>query len=143
MQYLQILISKKGTRVVTASNLDRVLQLPNQHYVSSFNKWLDDVYEFHNGIRKPVVLKDYAKKPMKDLHVVEDFYLSVELAKLITLSSKSKYKRKYAQWLRAHEGVHPRKKAYRANRRSETKRKVKEAVPAESVQPQAAALTLW
>lgn len=144
MQDLQILISKKGTRVVTAANLYSVLQLPSKHYVSDFNKWLDDIYEFRDGIRKPVVLRDYAKRPMKDPHVVEDYYLSVELAKLITLASKSKYKRKYAQWLRAHEGVSPKRGKTNPRLPSRARKKTPDTAPSESAKPRAAAaLTLW
>ncbi|MFQ5448331.1 MAG: hypothetical protein ACE5FF_15505 [Saprospiraceae bacterium] len=95
---LQILISKKGTKVVTASNLHVVLELPNQHYAANVRKWLNDVYEFRDGIRKPEGMKDYAKRPVKE-SLLDDYYLSVELAKLITLNSKSKVKQKFATWL--------------------------------------------
>ncbi len=103
MKELQILISKKGTRVVTASNLYYILELPNKHFVSNFSKWLEDVYEFRDGIRQPASLKDYAQKPSKENPLLVDFYLSLELAKLITLASKSKHKKKYAKWLRVQE----------------------------------------
>lgn len=96
---LQILTSKKGTHVVTATNLHMVLQLPNHHYATNVRKWLADVYQFHDGIRKPEHLKDYAPRKIKDAPVVKDYYLSVELAKLITLNSNSKVKQKYARQL--------------------------------------------
>ena len=96
---LQILTSKKGTKVVTATNLHYVLQLPNHHYAANVKKWLNDVYEFKDGIRKPVMLRDFAKRSVKDNPVLQDYYISVELAKLITLNSKSKVKQKYAKWL--------------------------------------------
>lgn len=99
MKDLQILTSKKGTKVVTATNLHLALQLPNQHYAANIKKWLTDVYEFKDGIRRPVRMQDYARRPVKDNPIVEDYYLSVELAKLITLNSKSKVKQKYAKWL--------------------------------------------
>ena len=95
---LQILVSKKGTKVVAASNLHVALGLPNKHFAVNIKRWLNDVYEFRDGIRKPEHLKDYAKRPAKE-HVVDDYYLTVELAKLITLNSKSKVKQKYATWL--------------------------------------------
>lgn len=95
---LQILVSKKGTKVVTASNLHLALGLPNKHFAANAKRWLNDVYEFRDGIRKPDHLKDFAKRPAKE-NVVDDYYLSVELAKLITLNSKSKVKQKYATWL--------------------------------------------
>ncbi len=95
---LQILISKKGTKVVTASNLYQVLGLPNQQYATNLKRWMNEVYEFRDGIRKPLRMKDFAKRPVKDA-LLEDYYFSVELAKLITLNSKSKVKQKYAKWL--------------------------------------------
>lgn len=96
---LQVLVSKKGTKVVTATNLHQVLQLADHHYATNVKKWLNDVYEFHDGIRKPIAMRDFARRQLKDNHVLKDYYISVELAKLITLSSKSKVKQKYAKWL--------------------------------------------
>jgi phage anti-repressor protein len=95
---LQILVSKRGTKVVTASNLHSVLGLPAKHYAANTKKWLTDVYEFRDGIRKPKLMNDYARRSGND-HLVDDYYLSVELAKLITLNSKSKVKQKFATWL--------------------------------------------
>jgi len=96
---LQILISKKGTKVVTTTNLHLALDLPKQQYATNSKKWLNDVYEFRDGIRKPERMKDFAKRPTKGQSVVDDYYISVELAKMITLNSKSKKKQKYAKWL--------------------------------------------
>ena len=96
---LQVLVSKKGTKVVLATNLHMVLELPNHHYTANVRKWLNDIYEFKDGIRKPVRLRDYANRRNRDNHIVDDYYLSVELAKLITLNSRSKVKQKYAKWL--------------------------------------------
>ncbi|GJM32208.1 MAG: hypothetical protein DHS20C18_12090 [Saprospiraceae bacterium] len=96
---LQVLISKKGTKVVTATNLHQVLQLPEHHYGTTVRKWLNDVYEFRDGIRKPLRMQDFAHRKTNDNPVLKDYYLSVELAKLITLNSKSKVKQKYAKWL--------------------------------------------
>lgn len=99
MKDLQILTSKKGTKVVTATNLHLALQLPDKHYAANVKKWLTDIYEFKDGIRRPVRMQDYARRPVKDAPILKDYYLSVELAKLITLNSKSKVKQKYAKWL--------------------------------------------
>lgn len=97
---LQILVSKKGTKVVTATNLHLVLDLPNHHYATNVRKWLSDIYEFKDGIRKPVKMRDYAERKRKNGNpILDDYYLSVELAKLITLNSRSKVKQKYAKWL--------------------------------------------
>lgn len=95
---LQILVSKKGTKVVTATNLHQVLELSNQQYAVNSKKWLNDVYEFRDGIRSPEKMRDFARRPMKE-SIIQDYYISVELAKMITLNSKSKKKQKYAKWL--------------------------------------------
>lgn len=96
---LQILVSKKGTKVVNATHLHQALQLLDHHYAVNVKHWLTDIFEFRDGIRKPVRMQDYAPRPMKDAPLVEDFYLSVEFAKLIVLRSKSKVKLKYAKQL--------------------------------------------
>jgi len=96
---LQILISQKGTKVVTATNLYTVLDLPDHHYAGNVKKWINDIYQFSDGIRKPQPLKDYAKRQLKDNAILKDFYLSLEFAKQIVLKSNSKHKLKYAQWL--------------------------------------------
>ena len=96
---LQILISKKGTKVITATNLYAALQLPEEHYGTTLKKWLTEVYELQDEIRKPVRMKDYAKKKIAGAPIIKDYYLSIELAKMITLYSKSKVKVKYARWL--------------------------------------------
>ena len=96
---LQILVSKKGTKVVTATNLHKALQLQDHHYSTNVRRWLNEIYEFRDGIRKPVRMTDFAPRKIKDNPILSDFYISIELAKLITLNSKSKVKRKYAKWL--------------------------------------------
>ncbi len=96
---LQILVSKKGTRVVTATNLHKSLGLPDRQYMTHVSQWLQDIYEFKDGIRKPEAMRDYARRKVKDTPVINDYYLSIELAKLITLTSNSKEKMKYARWL--------------------------------------------
>lgn len=96
---LQVLVSKKGTKVVTATNLHLALQLNNDHYLTNTKRWLSDIYEFSDGIRRPEKMKDYAPRKLKDQPIMDDYYLSIELAKLITLKSKSKVKKKYAKWL--------------------------------------------
>jgi phage anti-repressor protein len=95
---LEIFVSKKGTKVVAATNLHAVLQLPKAQYSRNVRRWQREVYEFHDGIRQPEVLKDYAQRHVEGLGA-EDFYLTVELAKLITLNSASKFKRKFANHL--------------------------------------------
>lgn len=96
---LQVFVSKKGTKVVKATDLHQVLQLTDHHYPANVRKWLNDVYEFKDGIRKPVRLQDFSEKKRSEPSVVKDYYLSVELAKMIALNSRSKVKQKYAKWL--------------------------------------------
>ncbi|AEE50044.1 hypothetical protein [Haliscomenobacter hydrossis] len=96
---IAVFTSQKGTKVVTAMDLHQMLELGNHHYGVNVRRWLKDVYQFQDGIRRPVVMKDYALRKQKDLSVVEDYYLSVELAKLIALQSKSKAKLKLARYL--------------------------------------------
>ena len=100
---LQILVSKKGTKVVKASNLYLVLGLPNKQYAANLRRWLQDVYEFRDGIRKPQSMKDYALRPKQTIDdrekLVDDYYFSLEFAKLVTLNTKSKSKQKYATFL--------------------------------------------
>ncbi|MEZ4948130.1 MAG: hypothetical protein R2769_08465 [Saprospiraceae bacterium] len=95
---LEVLISKKGTKVVTATNLHAVLQLPKQAYLKNVKSWLKDVYEFQDGIRRPKPMVDFAKRGNTN-EILDDYYLSIELAKHITLNSSSKYKRKFANRL--------------------------------------------
>lgn len=99
---LQILVSKKGTQVITASNLHDALCLPQHKYNSNLAKWLSDVYGFKDDIRKPIEMKDFSVRNLK-LSKRKDFYLSIELAKLITLNSDSNAKQQYAKWLMAQE----------------------------------------
>lgn len=96
---IAVFTSKKGTKVVTAMDLHQALELSNHHYGVNVRRWLKDVYQFQDGIRRPVVMKDYALRKQKDASVLEDYYLSIELAKLIALQSKSKVKLKLARYL--------------------------------------------
>lgn len=95
---LEVLESKHGTKVVIASNLYQVLGLPAHHYSTNARKWLKDLYEFCDGIRRPQPLRDYAKRPRPG-EPIEDFFLTLELAKLIVLRTNSKQKLKYARLL--------------------------------------------
>lgn len=97
---LQVFISKKGTRVVLATDLHQALQLSDHHYATNIRRWLQDVYQFRDGsIRRPEKLRDYARRPDREGGLLDDYYLSVELAKHISLNSRSKVKQKYANWL--------------------------------------------
>lgn len=95
---LQILVSKKGTKVVTASNLYQALELPTAQYARLVRRGLEDVYEFRDGLRRPVSMQDFAPRPVKD-SLVKDYYFSLELARQWALRTNSKHKAKYARLL--------------------------------------------
>ncbi len=101
MLQLPIFISKKGTRVVRSMDLYRALELPTAQYSVLLRKWLRDVYDFQDGgIRKPENMRDFARRKTGE-PLVEDYYLTLELAKQICLQSSSKHKLKYARYLKA------------------------------------------
>jgi phage anti-repressor protein len=95
---LEILESKKGTKVVTASNLHLVLGLPNHHYGTNVRRWVRDAYEFLDGIRKPEDLRDFSRR-VRANQPMDDFYLTLEMARLIALRTNSKEKMKFARFL--------------------------------------------
>ena len=97
---LEVFESKQGTKVVTASNLQAALKLPVRQYGAMMRRWMRDVYEFQDGIRRPQPYRDFAKRPRPG-EPIEDFYLTLELAKLIALRTNSKDKLKYARLLEA------------------------------------------
>jgi len=100
---LQILTSKKGTKVVIATELYTCLELPPQHYGTKIRRWLEDLYEFRDGIHRPVKLQNYAPRSVEGNAVLEDYFLSVELARHICMRSRSKVKKKIALRLQAAE----------------------------------------
>ena len=95
---LEVFESKKGTKVVTVSSLFATLKLPVRQYGTLVRRWLRDVYEFSDGMRKPQPYRDFAKRPRPG-DPIEDFFITLELAKLIALRSNSKNKLKYARLL--------------------------------------------
>jgi hypothetical protein len=102
---LEVLESKKGTKVVTVANLHSALRLPVRQYGPQVRRWLRDVYEFEDGIRRPQLYRDFARRPRPG-EPIEDYYVTLELAKLISLRTNSKEKMKYARLLDtfAHNG---------------------------------------
>jgi len=97
-QQLQILVSKKGTKVVTAYDLHNILQLPRYKFNSNISKWLTDIYQFSDNLRQPVAFKDFSERQLK-YSKGKDYYISLELAKMITLNSESKVKLEVAKVL--------------------------------------------
>ena len=104
---LQILTSRKGTRVIRATELHRSLGLADHHYQANVRAWLKDIYEFHDGIRRPEGLKDYARSTKSKGNLVQEYYLQVEFGKLIALASKSKVKMAVASKLAKEADVYP------------------------------------
>lgn len=96
---LEILTSKKGTKVVRATDLHQALQLTDHHYAVNIRRWLQDVYQFSDGIRRPESHRDYARRKEREANLLDDYFLSVELAKLIALNSRSRVKQKWANLL--------------------------------------------
>ncbi len=84
-----------------ATELHQTLQLLDHHYGTNVRRWLHDIYQFAEGIRRPEHLSDYAKRITQESRpgLLTDYYLSLELAKLIVLHSKSRVKLKIAKYL--------------------------------------------
>lgn len=104
---LIIHISKKGTRVVKATELHRALGLADHHYQNNVRQWIKDVYQFADGIRKPEGLRDFARSPQSRGKLMQEYYLAVEFAKLVALGSRSKVKQAVATKLAKEEDVYP------------------------------------
>lgn len=96
---LNVFVSKKGTKVVLATELYQALELPSQHYPANIKRWINDYYEFSDGIRKPVKMQDFASRKTPENVLWDDYYISVTFAKQIVLRSRSKVKQKYARQL--------------------------------------------
>ncbi len=104
---LTIRISRKGTRVVKASELHRALGLADHHYQANVRVWIKDVYQFADGIRTPEGLRDYARSSNTKTDVVHEYYFNLELARLVALSTKSKVKQAIATKLSKEEAIFP------------------------------------
>ncbi|CAH0999903.1 hypothetical protein LEM8419_01159 [Neolewinella maritima] len=107
MMELTIRVSKKGTRVVKASELHRALGLADHHYQGNVRSWIKDVYQFADGIRKPAGMQDYARSPHTKTDVVHEYYFNLEFARLVALSTKSRVKQAIATKLAKEEAVYP------------------------------------
>lgn len=104
---LPIHVSKKGTRVVRASDLHRSLGLADHHFQGNVRAWIKDVYQFSDGIRRPVGLQDYARSPRSKAGIVQEYYFNLEMARLVALGTKSKVKQAIATKLSKEEAVYP------------------------------------
>ncbi len=95
---IQVFQSKKGTKVVTTSNLYEALQLPAHLYNGAVKYWIQDIYDFSDDVRRPQLLKDFSEKK-QSISKRKDYYISLELARLITLNSNSPVKLVFARKL--------------------------------------------
>jgi len=95
---IQVFQSKKGTKVVTTSNLHEALQLPTHLYNGTVKYWIQDIYDFNDEVRKPQLLKDYSEIK-QTISKRKDYYISLEMARLITLNSNSPVKLVFARKL--------------------------------------------
>ena len=89
------------TDVTTTLNLHNALELSKNQYSRSLKTWLSDIYGFKGEIREPKEGIDFSTYMSKSTGggPTEDFEITIELAKLITLNSRSIVKQRYAQWL--------------------------------------------
>lgn len=91
------------TDVTTTLNLHNALELNKNQYSRSRKVWLSDIYGFKDEIRQPKDGIDYStymsSKNVGRGNFAEDYEITIELAKLITLNSRSIVKQRYAQWL--------------------------------------------
>lgn len=104
---LQILTSKKGTRVIKSTHLHRALGLKDEHYAEHIKRWLSDIYHFHDGIRKPEAMTDFARAKARTDNLLKEYYFSLEMARLATLHSRSKVKEAVANKLAREEAAYP------------------------------------
>lgn len=105
----RIFQSKKGTRVVRFSELFSALKLPYHYYNRCLKDWLSDYYSFTDDVRIPTEMQDYSERP-QPFSPYKDYYLTLELARLMTLNSKSPLKKELARWLMIEEQLNGGKK---------------------------------
>ena len=104
---LNILTSRKGTRVIRATDLHRSLGLADHHYQANVKRWLCDVYQFGDAIRTPVGMQDYARSTKTKAAPVKEYYFNLEFARLVALASKSRVKQAVATRISKEEAVFP------------------------------------
>lgn len=90
---LQVLKSKKGTKVVIASQLHRALRIPMFKFNRNVSRWINDVFAFDDDMRSPVEFKDFGERKF-EFGKQKDYYLSLEFARLICLQAETDSKTK-------------------------------------------------
>lgn len=101
----EFLVSKKGTVVITASQLWVLMGGKEELFESAVSRWLSDVYEFDEVIRKPLRNTDYGlrKSAEEEGSKVEDYYLTLAFAKQIVLRYAIKNKLELSKRIKAKE----------------------------------------
>lgn len=101
----EFLVSKKGTVVITASQLWEMMGGKEDRFESVVSGWLSDVYEFDEVIRKPIRNTDFGlrKSVGGEGYVEGDYYLTLSFAKQIVLRSNHKNKLALAKCIKAKE----------------------------------------
>ncbi len=99
------LVSKKGTVVVTASQLWELMGGKEDRFEYGVSQWLSDVYEFDEVIRKPLRNTDYGLRQSIEAgsEVKDDYYLTLSFAKQIVLRSNLKNKLELAKLIKVKE----------------------------------------
>ncbi|MCP9235582.1 hypothetical protein [Lewinella sp. JB7] len=81
--------------------------MSDHHYQANVRTWIKDVYQFADGIRKPVGMQDYARSTNTKTDVVHEYYFNLELARLVALATKSRVKQAIATKLSKEEAIYP------------------------------------
>jgi len=90
---IQVLISKKGTKVVIASHLHQALGIPMFKFNRNMAKWIKGVFAFEDDIRTPKEFRDFGERKF-EFGKQKDYYLSLEFARLICLQAEADGKAK-------------------------------------------------
>lgn len=140
---IQVLISKKGTRVVIASHLHQALRIPMFKFNRNVSKWIKGIYAFEDDMRAPAEFKDYGERKF-EFGKQKDFYLSIEFARLICLQAEadSKVKLELAKHLASLEdgtGMVP----LFYQRRNKSKKRIKKKINISAHKNTAVQLGLW
>lgn len=95
--------SRTGTRYVMARNLHTALGLSPANYSRDVKQWFSDDYGFADDVRRPIEGQEYSSymgsTPAQGGQTAQDYFIRLNLAKLITLSSRSPAKKQYARYL--------------------------------------------
>ena len=140
---IQVLVSKKGTKVVIASHLHQALRIPMFKFNRNVAKWIKDVYAFEDDIRMPKEFKDFGERKF-EFSKQKDFYLSLELARLICLQADadSKVKLALAKHLATIEYSNGTIPLF-SQRKAKTPRRIKKKINISSHKNNGVQLGLW